>query len=132
MGKDEYIKEGSNCRIKPDFVSASTISAEIESIGDDYLEIKIQDPKTWMYRGSEHQAFEIICDLNAHGNGNGTETRTTRPIIGGGPNDGFINGGGIVVVNSNKLRVDDASVQWKKSPMTYDVSFVFICKKTLI
>ena len=130
MGKDEYIKEGSNCRIKPDLISASTISAEIELIGDDYVEIKILDPKNWMYRGSEHQAFEIICDLKAHDNA--TKTRTTRPIIGGGPNDGFINGGGIVVVNSNDLRVDDASVKWKKSPMTHDVSFVFICKKTLI
>ena len=124
IGKDDYTMEGSNCRIKPDFVSASTISADIESIGDDYVEIKIQDPKTWMYRGSEHQVFEIICDLKVNGNGNATETRTTRPIIGGGPNDGFINGGGIVVVDSNDLRVDEASVQWKKPPMTHDVSRV--------
>ena len=45
----------------------------------------------------------------------------TRTIKGGGPNDGFINGGGVVVVNSNDLLIINASVQWKKPPLTHDV-----------
>lgn len=127
MNKDTYVAEGSSCNIKADSTSSSTISSEIESITDNYVEIKIQDPKTWMYnKRSEHQAFNVICDLQKLSNSNGTERRTTRPIKGGGPNDGFINGGGVVVVNTDDLTIKEASVKWKKPPMTYDVSFFYV------
>ena len=110
MNKDTYAVEGSSCNIKADSTSASTISSEIESITDNYVEIKIQDPKTWMHsKGSEHQAFNVICDLKKLSNSNGTERRTTRPIKGGGPNDGFINGGGVVVVNTDDLTIKEAN-----------------------
>ena len=131
MNKDTYAAEGSICNLKADSDSASNIPSEIESITDDYVEIKIQNPKAWMYRGAEHQPFNVICDLKKLSNSNGTERRTTRPIKGGGPNDGFINGGGVVVVNTDDLIIKEASVQWKKPPMTYDVSFFSFIHKNI-
>ena len=126
MTKEMYAKEGSSCYLKADSTSASTIPAEIESILDSYAEIKIPDPKAWMYRGSEYQGLNVICDFKMNSDKNTTERRTTRTIKGGGSNDGFINGGGVVVVNSNDLLMINASVQLKKPPLTHDVSVIKI------
>ena len=119
MNKDTYAIEGSSCRLKSDsnLASIQIQEVEIESISDSYVQIKIPNPKTLTYN-----AFNIICDFKTLSNQNGTEQRSTRPIKGGGPNDGFINGGGVVIVNSNDLEITNASAEWKEPLMTHNVS----------
>ena len=119
MNQDVYTIEGSTCRLKSDsnLASIQIQTVEIESISDSYVQIKIPNPKTLTYT-----PFNIICDFKMHSNQNGTERRSTRPIKGGGRNDGFINGGGVVIVNSNDLEITNASAVWKEPPMTYNVS----------
>ena len=126
MNKDNYAIEGSSCTLNSDS-KVATIQiqqVELESISDSYVQIKIPNPKTMTYN-----AFSIVCDFKTLSNQSGTERRSTRQIKGGGRNDGFINGGGVVLVNSNDLKIINASVVWKKSSMTYDVSLVIRCLK---
>ena len=131
MNIGTYAKEGSTCSLTPNsngLANGTSIPAEIESITSDYVEIRVDQPKKWMYnKESQHQSFKVVCYLKTQ-SGNSTEERSTRPTIGGGTYDDYIYGGGITVVNSNDIRVKDVSATWKQPPMTYDVSKYFCIK----
>ena len=122
INKETYLKEGSTCTLKPNSNATLSVEAKIESIANDFAEIRVEEPKTWMYNNeSQHQSFNVICYLKQQ-SVNRTEERTTRPIVGGGMLDEYIYGGGITVVNSNDININGVVVKWKEPPMTYDVS----------
>ena len=125
INKESYTKEGSTCTLKPNSNATLSVEAKIESIANDFAEIRVEKPKTWMYNSeSQHQSFNVICYLKQQSK-NSTDERTTRPIVGGGMHDEYIYGGGITVVNSNDIKINDVAVKWKQPPMTYDVSQKF-------
>ena len=126
INEETYTKEGSTCTLKPNSNATSSIEAKIESLSNDFAEIRVDRPKTWKHgwinnKESQHQSFNVICYLKQKSE-NITEERTTRPIVGGGMDDEYIHGGGLTVVNSNDIKIKDVSVPWKQPPMTYDVS----------
>ena len=122
INKETYTKEGSTCALKATLNATLSVEAEIESIENDFAEIRVEQPKTWMYsKESQLQSFNVICNLNRQSE-NSTEVRTTRPIVGGGMADEYIYGGGVTVVNSNDIKINDVLVKWKEPPMTFDVS----------
>ena len=93
----------------------------IEMIGVNYIEIKITKPEDWMYSANQHQTFDIMCSMNKR-RSNLTEERSTRPFLTGENDGNFIYGGGVRVVDSNGIRIQNVSVQMKEPPMKYDVS----------
>ena len=118
INDDAYSKEESNCIL----TSNSTVVATtgIEMIGVNYIEIKIAKPEDWMYNANPHQTFDVICSMKKR-RSNVTEERSTRPFLTNGKDGSFIYGGGVSVVDSNRIRIQNVSVQIKEPPMKYDV-----------
>lgn len=128
MNKDTYSKEGSSCILTSGKNTSLEVSSEIESITNNFVQIKLTKLEEWIkYDENEHEtSFNVICDLKLTrmqeiATRNTRERRETRPIKGGGPNDDFIYGGGVTIVNSTDIEINNVSVKWKKPPMTYDV-----------
>ena len=117
------MKEGSTCALSNPNSTKFTVSSEIEIISNGFAEIKVNQPENWMYAESQYKVFDVICNFQKRSQ-NATEQRTTRPVRGGGNSDQFVYGGGIGVVNSNDIKINNVSVKWKHSPMTYDVSYL--------
>ena len=93
----------------------------IEMIGVNYIDIKIAKPENWMYSATRHQTFDVMCSMKKR-RSNVTEERSTRPFLTGGKDENFIYGGGVRVVDSNGIRIQNVSVQMTEPPMKYDVS----------
>ena len=119
INDDVYSKEGSNCSLTSNGTVIATTG--IEMIGVNYIEIKIVKPEDWMYSANRHQTFDVMCSMKNR-RSNVTEERSTRPFLTDGKDGNFIYGGGVSVVDSNGIRIQNVSVQIKEPPMKYDVS----------
>ena len=95
-------------------------TTDIEMIGVNYIEIKIAKPEDWMYSANRHQTFDVMCSMKKR-QSNVAEKRSTRPFLTDGKDGNFIYGGGVSVVDSNEIRIQNVSVQMKEPPMKYDV-----------
>ena len=118
INDDAYSREESNCIL----TSNSTVVATtgIEKIGVNYIEIKIAKPEDWMYNANPRQTFDVMCSMKKR-RSNATEERSTRPFLTDGKDVSLIYGGGVSVVDSNGIRIQNVSVQIKEPPMKYDV-----------
>ena len=119
ISDDAYSQEASDCNL----TSNGTVMAttEIEMIGVNYIEIKIAKPEEWMYSANRHQTFDVMCTMKKQ-RSNVTEERSTRPFLTDGKDGNFIYEGGVRVVDSNGIRIQNVSVKMKEPPMKYDVS----------
>ena len=119
ISDDDYFKEESDCSLTSNGTVMATTG--IEMIGVNYIKIKIAEPEDWMYSANRHQTFDVMCTMKKQ-QSNVTEERSTRPFLTGGKDGNFIYGGGVRVVDSNGIRIQNVSVQMKEPPMKYDVS----------
>ena len=133
MNKDTYKKEGSYCFLTGSVNKFRNVSSEIESITDNdvqirvtFDEIKYKINPNGSFNENRHETFSVTCDLKTRLDNITRETRTTRPIKGGGMYDEFIYGGGVTVVNSIDIPINNVSVELNKPPMSYNVSHVSI------
>ena len=119
ISDDDYSKEESDCSLTSNGTVMATTG--IEMIEVNYIEIKISKPEDWMYSANRHQTFDVMCSMKKR-RSNVTEERSTRPFLTDGKGGNFIYGGGVRVVDSNGIRIQNVSVQMTESPMKYDVS----------
>ena len=119
ISDDDYFKEESDCSLTSNGTVMATTG--IEMTGVNYIEIKISRPEDWMYSANRHQTFDIMCSMKKR-RSNVTEERATRPFLTGGKDGNFNYGGGVRVVDSNGIRIQNVSVQMTEPPMKYDVS----------
>ena len=119
ISDDDYFKEESDCSLTSNGTVMATTG--IEMTGVNYIEIKISRPEDWMYSANRHQTFDIMCSMKKR-RSNVTEEKSTRPFLTGGKDGNFNYGGGVRVVDSNGIRIQNVSVQMTEPPMKYDVS----------